>query len=413
MKNHLYRGLRWSERYFKTDMVYLARGGFWLTTGQIIASLSALLLAVAFANLVSKEVYGTYKYIMAIGGLLGALTLTGLATAMMQSVSRGFDSILKEGFTINLLWSLGSITVGSAVSAYYFIQGNTTLSLGVLIVTLALPLLASFSTAGYYLLGKKRFSDATKRSSLITCSTSIVTALALFFTQNVLAILVIYFTVQIIVSSIVYVLTLRDVTVSAKKDPEVIPYAKHVSVMNAMGIIALNIDKILVFQYLGTAQLALYALAVALPDQLKSLLKQLLPLTLPKFALRSAAEIKETMGRKVFQLGILILVAISAYIFIAPYVFAFLFPAYSESVPYSQLYALSLLGLVSILPTSALHAQTATKELYYVNTIGYTFQIITMFVGIVFYGLFGLIIARIIARLVTAATAYFFIKVRN
>ncbi len=56
--------LRWSEKYIKTDMIYLVKGGFWLTLGQIISSVSSLLLVIAFANLLPKETYGIYKYFL-------------------------------------------------------------------------------------------------------------------------------------------------------------------------------------------------------------------------------------------------------------------------------------------------------------------------------------------------------------
>ena len=58
--------LRWSERYSKTDMLYLVRGGFWLSLNHIAASVSSLILAVAFANLIPAETYGTYRYVLSI-----------------------------------------------------------------------------------------------------------------------------------------------------------------------------------------------------------------------------------------------------------------------------------------------------------------------------------------------------------
>ena len=79
LKHATYRLLRKSERYFKTDMVYVARGGFWVTAGNIVSALAAFGLAVAYANLLPKESYGTYKYILSLAGIIGAFSLTGLA----------------------------------------------------------------------------------------------------------------------------------------------------------------------------------------------------------------------------------------------------------------------------------------------------------------------------------------------
>ena len=64
IKEKIYKLLRKSEKWTHTDMIYLAKGGFWLTLGQIISSVSSFALAVAFANFLPKEVYGNYKYII-------------------------------------------------------------------------------------------------------------------------------------------------------------------------------------------------------------------------------------------------------------------------------------------------------------------------------------------------------------
>jgi len=44
IKNFLYKKLRLSEKYTRTDMVYIAKGGFWLTFGQSITSILSLIL---------------------------------------------------------------------------------------------------------------------------------------------------------------------------------------------------------------------------------------------------------------------------------------------------------------------------------------------------------------------------------
>ena len=104
----IYRLLRRSESYTKTDMVYLAKGSFWLTILQITGTISGFFLSVAFANFFPKHEYGIYKYILSVGGIIGAFTLTGLGPAIMQAVAKGSDGVLREGFFINLRWSAPS-----------------------------------------------------------------------------------------------------------------------------------------------------------------------------------------------------------------------------------------------------------------------------------------------------------------
>jgi O-antigen/teichoic acid export membrane protein len=98
LKEKAVRALRWSQKYTKTDMVYLAKGGGWLSIGQVVEKLSALGLAIAFANLIPQETYGTYKYIISLGGIIAIFTLSGLRTAVTQAVARGYEGSLEFGF---------------------------------------------------------------------------------------------------------------------------------------------------------------------------------------------------------------------------------------------------------------------------------------------------------------------------
>jgi hypothetical protein len=69
-KTLAYRLLRRGERYTGTDNVYLAKGGFFLTLASFMASASSLVLAILFARLVDKSIYGTYQYLLSWGAIL-------------------------------------------------------------------------------------------------------------------------------------------------------------------------------------------------------------------------------------------------------------------------------------------------------------------------------------------------------
>ena len=58
LKQTIFRMLRWSERFTKTDMVYLAKGSFWMMAKQVGVSIISFGLAIAFANLLPQETYG-------------------------------------------------------------------------------------------------------------------------------------------------------------------------------------------------------------------------------------------------------------------------------------------------------------------------------------------------------------------
>ena len=85
-KERLISLLRQSEPYMKTDMVYLASGGFWLTIAMAVSMLGGFGLALAFGNLVPKEVFGNYKFVFSLAGLFGTVALTSIGTAVTRAL---------------------------------------------------------------------------------------------------------------------------------------------------------------------------------------------------------------------------------------------------------------------------------------------------------------------------------------
>ena len=82
------------QPFFRTDMTYIARGGFWLSLRSVMTGLIAFLLAIAFANLVLPETYGIYRFLLSLSGIISAFALTGLGTAATRAIAQGHSGIL-------------------------------------------------------------------------------------------------------------------------------------------------------------------------------------------------------------------------------------------------------------------------------------------------------------------------------
>src|SRR3989344_9596021 len=155
LRNKTSNLLHQSESFFMTDTTYLARGGFWLSLGQGVAMLSGFFISLAFANLFPKESFGNYKFILSVASILGIFTFTGLNTSIIQSVALDFGGALRQGFRVNLKWSIGVFLGGLALSIYYYINSNVVLSFAFLLVGTLLPITTSASLYSAYLMGKK------------------------------------------------------------------------------------------------------------------------------------------------------------------------------------------------------------------------------------------------------------------
>jgi len=402
LKNKTYGLLRWSEQYTKTDMVYLAKGGFWITFAQIFVSLSSFILAIAFAHFVSKEDYGEYKYIISLIGIMSTFTLSGLNSAVLRSVSAGFDKTLQYAFWKNIKWSAVFFLLAFSSSIYYFVNSNYSIGISMLIAGSLWPFFMSTNLYNPYLIAKKDF----KRNAIyfeiignlfpVTCL-----IIAMLFTNHPSWLISTYIISNTLIGLVLYKITTQVHKPSGGVDKTALNYSKHLSFINILSGIASNIDQVLVFHYIGATQLAIYNFAIAIPNQTKGPLKGLSNLMFPKFVERDEKEIHKNIYHKYMIMFLIGLTLAILYIILAPYIFGIFFPQYSESILYSQIFAISFIAITFNPADTYLTAKKKIREQYINATVNSIIQIVTIFIAILYWGLIGLIIARVITRLIS------------
>lgn len=406
----IYNFLRWSEKYTKTDMVYLAEGGFWLTIAQIISSAAAFLLAVFFANFLPKEVYGTYRYVLSMAGILAIFSLPGINASLVQAVARGFEGSFLPALKTRIRWGIMAGLSSLALAGYYFLNNNSTLTFSFLIAAVFLPLMDPFGIYESLLSGRKNFKILTKygvASQIIACLSLIS---VLFFTKNLYLIIFAYFASWTLSRYIFLRLVLNKFKPNENQDPSTIGYGKHLSLMTVITTIADYFDNLIIFHFLGAAGVAIYSFAVAPPEQIKSLLKNINILALPKFSQKPKEEIQKTIFSKSMRLAAVIAIIVAIYIFAAPFLFHIFFPTYQQSVVYSQLFSVSLIAVVLLIPYTALQSQTAKKELYLYNTLTSALQIGLLIVLVYYFGILGAILSRMIMRFAGLGFSFWLLK---
>jgi len=395
---------------FHNFLIKSQKYGAWLTLGQMVSVLAALLLSVAFANLLPKDTFGLYRYVLSVVGLLTIPTLSGMNTAVIQAVARRHEGVVLSALKTKIRWGLLGGLASIFLSGYYYFSNNPTLTICFLIAAVFLPFMDSFTLYGAFLEGKKLFDISTKYK-IFTQIVSVVTLIiTLFLTKDIFFVLFAYFIPYTLFRFVFLKITLKKFFPNQQKDPQTIPYGKHLSLISVIGAIGNYLDKILVFHYLGAAELAIYSFAIAPPEQIKGLIKSVQSLILPKFSQRTKKEIKTTLLSKTLRFGLFIALITAIYIFLAPYLYGILFPQYSQSIFYSQLFSISLITAISILPVTVLQSQMAKKQLYQLNIYSPLLQIILLFLFIHFYGLLGIILARVIWRFANLVIAYWIIK---
>ncbi len=384
--------------YLKIDLKYILKGGSWLLSAQVFSTFCSFGLVYFLTNYLSKEDYGEYKYIITLFGIVGTIGLSGYGPSIASSVARGKDLIYKKASSKIFWYSLPASLLSILTAFYYLYSGNQNLFLGLLMIGLVNPLTNAWSVYTSFLSGKKDFKSITLFGAIPDILTFVFTALSILFTKNAVYLASIFLTINLFATAVAYLLTEKKYLQNSLPDGVSEKHALHNSVMYIFGNIVQNIDKVFVFHYLGAAELAIYSIVTQIPDQMKGIFKTVPDLVMAKFASQENLS-KLNIWRKMFYMFVLVFIMILIYIVLSPTFFQIFFPKYIDYVHLSQIYSLSLIAVISFFPLTLLQAKQKTKELYFISTYTNVFQLIFVFIGVYFWGLMGIIIARILTRI--------------
>ncbi len=401
-KAWLYGLLRKSEKYTKTDMVYLTKGGTWLGIGQALTIASSFALSIFFANFLPKETYGLYRYVLSILNLLLIPTLAGIDTAVMQAVARGFDATLFDGLKVKMKGGLVGSGISLILGLYYFLQGNVPIAICFFITALFIPFTEAFDIYNSLLNGRGGFSIYTKYNVITQIVYAVAMIIVIIFYPSLYWILATYLISNTLLNAFFLWRTLKTNKINDQRDPEAMRYGSHMSAALFLGTLANELDKILVFHYLGAIELAVYSFSVLIADQIKGVLKNINTLAFPKFAKANIEDLKKSILPKALRFGIIIGFFVLAYILAAPFLFKIFFPKYLASVFYSQILALSVIGsAVAGFIYTLIESQKLQKEMYSYNVISNVISLILLVFFISNFGLLGAVYARLVSRFVS------------
>jgi len=396
LKEKTYQFLRWSEKYTKTDMVYLAENIFWLNLNNILTALFSFALAIFFARFVSKETYGIYQFIISLSSIIGAFTLTGMNLSVTQAVARNFEKVFPESVRVQIKFGMIPFIISLLISLYYLINKNLVLSYSLIIVAFLLPLSNALNTWVAFLNGKKDFKGVLKWNIIFNLIYYLGMIGVIIFLPESLFLVIANFLLNTIANLIIYKKILKKYKPNENYEEEAISFGKKISFSNILSMISLNIDNIIIFHFLGSAPLAIYTFASNIPERIMGLLRPISTIALPKFSEKKPDDIKENIYEKTLKfLGLASIFGL-IYILFTPLIFKIFFPLYKESVGYSQLYTIAMIiSSTANLPFIALYAKRS-KYLYITNIIYPITNISMLFLGGYLLGITGVILAKVL-----------------
>jgi len=351
----------WGKRY-QVDLAYIIKNEFWVYLRQGIGLIAGLAIAVIFARLAPKEIYGQYNFIFAILAIATLASIPGLNNSVLRSVARGNDGNYKAAVKVSFLWSLLGIPALLAVGAYYYYYETPIIGICFMISSVFFPFIHAPNIWNSFLQGKKRFDLTAKYGSIqATINAAAIIAILLLNPSHLVLIVVTNLAVNSFLACFFYRRSQQYIGNDAK-DNECKKYGYFLTTANIAVTLANNIDKILIGILLGAPQLAIYSIALAVPQRVRTLLKPGWAPFTPKFSQDGVEmkQIKEKVKRLILPLTLVTLGGSLLYWFFIDDIMLLLFTSkYMESIIYSKIL---LLFILASIPTAFLGRFAIAKK---------------------------------------------------
>ncbi len=391
-----YKVINYIERQFGIDAHYFVSNSFWVASNQAVTLIGSLIVTIIFAHVLSEELFGNYRYLIAIASIFSVFSLNSIGQSILQTSAQGKLGFFTTGMHYSLLSGLISATLGLMASVYYFINDNPLLASSCLLIAIVQPFISSYFNIFSLLSGQQRFRESAIFQTLRVLAITVVSICAILITQNVFLLFLSYQLAQLATNGAGYWYfkpKINQPKLPPDETKKYLHFAFHQSIQSAILNTAQRLDAIVVFQHLGATQLAIYSIALVVPDQMRGFIKNISNLLFPKYVNYTPAQLRRSIPKRSFQLFIVLLALSLTYIMLAPILFSIIFPKYITAILYSQLLALAIPASVYFIIQSALKSETNSAALYYIQLSSAAVRIILTLVLTYTFGIIGTITA--------------------
>ena len=382
-------------RFLGTDMRYIVFQGSWLLSGQVVGNAMSFLLVLVYGNLLSKQTYGDYRYVLSLAGIFMLTSLADMNSAVIRGVAQGFEGVYKRVIRTEITWGLLGSAGALVTAAYYYWRGNMLFGWAFVVAAIAVPFFDTSNTYLYIFAGKQRFDLQARYNILSRVVSAICVILTIVLTKNLLAILAGYYLPYIVIGFVFGPREFKELALNDRTDEGVIRYGKHLSLLAAFSYAVNYLDSIIVFHLLGPIQLAIFSIAQAPVSRVQGVFSVIPEIALPKLAQTEPGIMKRELPRKILKAMLITVPIALAYIVAVPFFFRWFLPQYIDSIPFAQVLGIPLAWYPGVLMNRALSAAGATKKLYIYNTAVSAVQLITIFVGVYLFGIAGAVVGRV------------------
>jgi len=412
LKNKVNKFIAFGSQFLGVDLHYFTKGSFWLSLNQFTSIPVGFILSLMYANLISKQLYGQFTYVLSFVSLFSMFAYPAMDMIIAPSAAKDKDGIFRQAILKTLPWGLVSGLMFLPLIIFYLIKPSQDWLIiaafaACLLIT---PIIYSFRFWGSFLVGKKQFKKYFYFSIFGNLLNLIAMATVLIFSKNLLLLVVISLSVQSLTQLIPSIYILSQVH-KPKGSAKFSSFARKTNLVRTLSVFAIYLDKIIIGKFLGFEAIAVYSFAEVMPQYIKGVFKNIITTSVPKLANLNKKEISKNFLKKMLPFSILAVSVIVAYIIASPFNFHVFFPRYNDAVFLSQLYAASMIfGIPALLLSHLFQNQIATNAVNVINIVKSIISIILVVVFLILWGLMGVILARLMTQLIALAMSLYLFR---
>ncbi len=401
---------------FRIDARYFAKNTVIQLLSYLLSVCRGLVTGYLVARLLTPRTYGGYSLVIDIVGIVSLLTLPGMESAMARDISqRGREhAALRFSIFWNTILSLSGIFVLLSIIPFlHFWNQQSLWPLFFAAAFLFIPNNIGQTFFSAIITGTGAFTKSLKVATLSSLLVVIGVLIALWFTHSAV---IIYVLVVGIPSFLSLWMLRREIHTfpSREKTWRVIRYASFLSINSIPFAIAWYFDGFLVTAFFGLKNLALFQVAILIPEQVKALYKSIMPISYSRQArANDSLELRKKLRRIVFLGTCIMLVGIALYCAAAQWIMQILFPNYDTAslTLLTRLMALSVATLPSMLFSQFFEAQGFIREQRWIQWLTTGLYIILLVLLIPRFGPLGAVICRLTYRIFGSLLSLLFIYI--
>jgi len=370
-----------------------------------VTLLIGLATTVMWTRFMPKEMYGQYKVVISILSFIGAFCFSGVAEGAVKSAASGFVGNFVPLVRMKVLSNFAGAAAIIAIAFYYtqMRASSPAISASLLVAALVFPAYNLSDIWPAWLNGKSSFRLLIFGKFFRALLPFFGVGIAIIMNLESLWVTILITFASISLLNLVMLNWSKPSETNLIGDDKTLLYSKHATVALTFGAL-LALDMTLLEHFHGATEVAIYAVAMVLPDQFKMILGLVNQVVAPKvYACKSLTRLLIDLRPTIVRLACFCIVAAFFGYLLFPIAVSFLFSEqYSLAGEIGRLLwvAVALTAPVNtFLGAVVLSRQHAGRA--YVGSIGYSVVFLLFCFAFLNFGAAGFIYARISTYVIT------------